>query len=43
MRTDLNDENENIYELINNRDEKEMEKLYNEVQMKHPRKIVFKK
>ena len=40
MRTDLNDENEKIYELINNKDEKEMEKLYNEVQMKHPRKIV---
>ena len=40
MRTDLNDENEKIYELINNRDEKEMEKLYNEIQMKHPRKIV---
>ena len=40
MRTDLNDENENIHEVINNKDEKEMEKLYNEVQMKHPRKIV---
>ena len=40
MRTDLNEDNENVNEIIDNKNAKEMEKLYEEVQLKHPRKIV---
>ena len=40
MRTDINEDNENIHAIIDNKNQKEMEKLYNEIQLKHPRKIV---
>ena len=37
---DLNEDEENMDNLIDNKDEREMLKLYKEVQLKHPRKIV---
>ena len=40
MITDLNEDNENVHEIIDNKDDNEMEKLYEEIQLKHPRKII---
>ena len=36
----LNEDSENIEQIIDNKNDKEMEKLYNEIQLKHPRKII---
>ena len=36
----LNEDPENIEQIIDNKNDKEMEKLYNEIQLKHPRKII---
>ena len=40
LETNLNEDQENQNSIFDNQNEKEMEKLYKEIQMKHPRKIV---
>ena len=40
MKIDLNEDNENLNAIFDNKNEKEMEKLYEEIQLKHPRKII---
>ena len=43
LETNLNEDQENQNSIFDNQNEKEMEKLYKEIQLKHPRKIVDRK
>ena len=43
IEENLNEDFENVEQIIDNKNDDEMEKLYNEIQLKHPRKIIDNK